>query len=108
MFFPQDLDNSKFSVSNYKKLPKNTELSLQNNNSEYVTLFTDPEDISINTGVETFVNSLSPSSLIYSIPNVNNYEPHAKTTEDYIMQAYIGSFTIVGLFIFFRLLQKSS
>ena len=30
-----------------------------------------------------------------------------KTTDDYIFQFYLGSLTVVGLFILFRMIQKS-
>jgi hypothetical protein len=34
-------------------------------------------------------------------------QPIAKTTDDYLFQVYIGSLTVVGLFVLFRMIQKS-
>lgn len=33
--------------------------------------------------------------------------PSEKTTDDYLFQFYLGSMTVVGLFILFRMIQKS-
>ena len=32
---------------------------------------------------------------------------YEKTTDDYLFQMYIGSLTVVGLFVLFRMIQKS-
>jgi len=31
-----------------------------------------------------------------------------KTTDDYLFQVYVGSLTVVGLFVLFRMIQKSN
>ena len=36
-----------------------------------------------------------------------NHQPQEKTFDDYVFQFYIGSLTVVGLFILFRMIQKS-
>ncbi len=45
------------------------------------------------------LNPTSPSS-------EKTNEPE-KTTDDYLFQVYLGSLTVVGLFILFRMIQKS-
>ena len=61
---------------------------------------------------ENFVRrSLAPkNSVINSEPNppINTQtKPREKTTDDYIFQFYLGSLTVVGLFVLFRMIQKS-
>jgi len=34
-------------------------------------------------------------------------KPSEKTTDDYLFQFYLGSMTVVGLFVLFRMIQKS-
>ena len=34
-------------------------------------------------------------------------KPSEKTTDDYLFQFYLGSLTVVGLFVLFRMIQKS-
>lgn len=38
---------------------------------------------------------------------VQEPEPDKKSFDDYMFQAYVGSLTIVGLFVLFRFIQKS-
>lgn len=40
-------------------------------------------------------------------PFTNAKVIYEKTTDDYLFQMYIGSLTVVGLFILFRMIQKS-
>jgi hypothetical protein len=55
---------------------------------------------------------LAPKNTSYVAPAVPQEESSTmpvqkKTTEDYIFQFYLGSITVVGLFILFRMIQKS-
>ena len=40
-------------------------------------------------------------------PFTNAKVIYEKTTDDYLFQMYIGSLTVVGLFVLFRMIQKS-
>ena len=40
-------------------------------------------------------------------PFTNAKVIYEKTTDDYLFQLYIGSLTVVGLFVLFRMIQKS-
>ena len=39
--------------------------------------------------------------------SVNPVSSLPKTTDDYVFQFYLGSMTVVGLFVLFRMIQKS-
>jgi hypothetical protein len=39
--------------------------------------------------------------------NVNTYHRPPKTLDDYVFHFYVGSLTVVGLFAFFRMMQKN-
>lgn len=41
-----------------------------------------------------------------SLPT-SQQQPSEKTTDDYLFQFYLGSMTVVGLFVLFRMIQKS-
>jgi hypothetical protein len=50
----------------------------------------------------------------YEFPKMNephqeeeSNEPPKKTVDDYVFQIYLGSLTVVGLFVLFRMIQKS-
>ena len=50
------------------------------------------------------------NSVIDSEPNLpinTQTKPLEKTTDDYLFQIYLGSLTVVGLFVLFRMIQKS-
>ena len=40
-------------------------------------------------------------------PSSSSQLPQEKTTDDYLFQFYLGSITVVGLFVLFRMIQKS-
>ncbi len=40
-------------------------------------------------------------------PSPSSQPSPEKTTDDYLFQFYLGSMTVVGLFILFRMIQKS-
>lgn len=54
---------------------------------------------------------LAPKSSVDSVSSqplhVNPSKPAEKTTDEYLFQFYLGSMTVVGLFILFRMIQKS-
>jgi hypothetical protein len=41
------------------------------------------------------------------MPSPSSQPSPEKTTDDYLFQFYLGSMTVVGLFILFRMIQKS-
>ena len=54
------------------------------------------------------------SAKSYEFPKMNetyqeeeSNEPPKKTVDDYVFQLYLGSLTVVGLFVLFRMIQKS-
>lgn len=47
------------------------------------------------------------NSVIHSSPEKPNPSLPEKSTDDYMFQFYLGSMTVVGLFILFRMIQKS-
>ena len=54
-------------------------------------------------------NSVTESAYVSkeeSLPT-SQQPPSEKTTDDYLFQFYLGSMTVVGLFVLFRMIQKS-
>jgi hypothetical protein len=76
-----------------------------------------PADIMDNTPATLYesstIPSKKPSFIIPTRETTSNKssetlsKKHVKDTNDYIFQLYVGSLSIVGLFILFRLIQKS-
>jgi hypothetical protein len=63
-------------------------------------------------GVRGFAGEISEVQRMESrksnTPPINTQtKPREKTTDDYIFQFYLGSLTVVGLFVLFRMIQKS-
>ena len=62
---------------------------------------------------ENFVRrSLAPKNSVVdseptNLPTTTATKPREKTTDDYLFQFYLGSLTVVGLFVLFRMIQKS-
>lgn len=57
---------------------------------------------------ENFVRrSLAPRNSVIDGVAPLSTKPVEKTTDDYLFQLYLGSLTVVGLFILFRMIQKS-
>ena len=52
-------------------------------------------------------NSVIDSEPLSQPPTIEPTKPREKTTDDYLFQAYLGSLTVVGLFVLFRMIQKS-
>jgi hypothetical protein len=53
-------------------------------------------------------NSVMNKSVESSQPIENeSAKPAEKTNDDYLFQFYLGSLTVVGLFVLFRMIQKS-
>lgn len=50
---------------------------------------------------------LAPKNSVIDSTPQTNAKPAEKTTDDYLFQVYLGSLTVVGLFILFRMIQKS-
>lgn len=61
------------------------------------------EDLASNKkpSADNVENSISQQS------KQTNQQPQEKTMDDYLFQIYLGSLTVVGLFILFRMIQKS-
>lgn len=57
----------------------------------------EPDDISSEESVEQEEEGFEDT----------DQEPVKKTMDDYVFQFYLGSLTVVGLFILFRMIQKS-
>ena len=51
-------------------------------------------------------NSVVDSSPLPTPPTTTT-KPREKTTDDYLFQVYLGTLTVVGLFVLFRMIQKS-
>lgn len=80
-----------------------------------------PNDTSSKSPVTPYESSAissvsSPKKIQFSVHSDDTKKPetakglskkHMKDTDDYIFQMYIGSLSIVGLFVLFRLIQKS-
>ena len=80
-----------------------------------------PNDTSSKSPVTPYESSAissvsSPKKIQFSIHSDNTKKPedakrlpkkHVKDTDDYIFQMYIGSLSVIGLFVLFRLIQKS-
>ena len=52
-------------------------------------------------------NSVVDSSPLPNLPTNEPPKPREKTTDEYLFQIYLGSLTVVGLFVLFRMIQKS-
>jgi hypothetical protein len=52
-------------------------------------------------------NSVTDSEPTNLSPLNTTTKPSEKTTDDYLFQVYLGSLTVVGLFVLFRMIQKS-
>lgn len=86
-------------------------------------LFSDvvPNDMSSKSPITPYessvISSVSyPKKVQFSLNSDNTKKPedakrlskkHVKDTDDYIFQMYIGSLSVIGLFVLFRLIQKS-
>jgi hypothetical protein len=66
------------------------------------------EDLAPKNSVTDSVDVVKEESLPTSQPVENvPAKLSEKTTDDYLFQFYLGSMTVVGLFILFRMIQKS-
>lgn len=54
------------------------------------------------------VDQISVDSETHLTSQLIENEPIEKTNDDYLFQIYLGSMTVVGLFVLFRMIQKST
>jgi hypothetical protein len=60
------------------------------------------------TNTETTINGHTNVQTTSSQPSENKTKSKKeKTMDDYVFQFYLGSLTVVGLFVLFRMIQKS-
>ena len=84
-----------------------------NNNPEYVVLHKDTNPFSMtftelsNDEIEQQPEIIEPPTIIYPQNYINSLTNQIKTTDDYILQFYFGSITVVVLLLYFRMLQHS-
>ena len=85
-----------------------------NDNPEYVALHTDANSLKLHSTTQLPYSEIDepteiaqPPVIIYPPNYINSLTNKIKTTDDYILQFYFGSITIVVLLLYFRMLQNS-
>ena len=85
-------------------LGPNYQIIANGNNDPIILAKLHDEDLAPKNSV---IESEKESSLSESTSESASSHIPEKTTDDYIFQFYLGSLTIVGLFVLFRMIQKS-
>ena len=98
------VENTNLGMEPYEGISENTDVVFMEDNEGYVPFVDDPF---------SYLEESVPATDINHVNNENKYlrfetpSPYKLADGDYMTQFYLGAVSVIGLFILFRMMQKS-